>query len=86
MSFKSPRGPGDIERKWAFEVADERVSSHGYGWDRADIRSANGKKNVASLVGVQLSRLIGLHEGDRRTFDFFISHTAPRLAGAWDKV
>lgn len=29
---------------------------------------------------------MGLRDSDRRTFDYFISYTAPRLAGAWDKV
>lgn len=44
------------------------------------------EKNGASLIAAPLSQLLGLREIDRRTFDYFISYTAPRLAGAWDKV
>ena len=38
------------------------------------------------LIGAPLAQVLGLRDVDRRTFDYFISHTAPRLAGAWDKV
>ena len=43
------------------------------------------KKNT-SLVGSHLSLSLGLKESERRTFDFFLSWTAPRLAGSLDKV
>lgn len=48
--------------------------------------SSGGQKALAPLIGTPLSQMMGLREVDRRTFDFFISYTAPRLAGAWDKV
>lgn len=42
-------------------------------------------KKSNALVGVQLSQNLGLQESERRTFDFFLSWTAPRLAGSFDK-
>ena len=43
-------------------------------------------KTSGSLIGSQLSQTLGLQEQDRRTFDFFLSWTAPRLGGSLDKA
>ncbi|KAK5134557.1 hypothetical protein LTR08_006342 [Meristemomyces frigidus] len=36
-------------------------------------------------VGKQMAMLIGLRESDKRAFDYFVSRTAPCLAGVFDK-
>ncbi|KAF2169197.1 hypothetical protein M409DRAFT_20420 [Zasmidium cellare ATCC 36951] len=42
-------------------------------------------KTSRSLIGQRLSQTLGLQENERRTFDYFLSWTAPRMAGALDK-
>lgn len=43
------------------------------------------KTTSNTLVGLHLSQKLGLQESDRRSFDFFLSWTSPRLGGAFDK-
>lgn len=45
-----------------------------------------GTKNVTPSISASLSHIVDLRDADRRTFDYFVSCAAPRLAGAWDKV
>lgn len=47
-------------------------------------RSSQQQNTRTALVGVQLSNDLGLKENERRTFDYFLSWAAPRLAGALD--
>ena len=42
-------------------------------------------KNGNSLIGMQLSQSLGLNEADGRTFDYFLSWTAPRIASVLDR-
>lgn len=42
-------------------------------------------KGTNSLIGRQLSQALGLSDDEKRTFDYFLSWTAPRLAGMLDK-
>lgn len=42
-------------------------------------------KDSNTLIGLQLSKSLGLQDSDRRTFDYFLSWTSPRLAGAFDR-
>lgn len=42
-------------------------------------------KTGRSLIGQRLSQTLGLQENEPRTFDYFLSVTAPHLAGALDK-
>lgn len=48
--------------------------------------SSDDEKDLSPVIGVSPSQLKALRDSDRRTFDYFISYTAPRLAGVWDKV
>ena len=47
--------------------------------------SQKSDKTNNSLIRSQFSQSLGLRDGDRRRFDFFLSWTAPRLAGSLDK-
>ena len=63
----------------------ERCRSTGRRCDGYPEASPKATKNANSLIGTQLSQSLGLREGDRRTFDFFLTWAAPRLAGSLDK-
>lgn len=43
------------------------------------------KKSQRTLIGLQLSQTLGLKENEIRTFDYFLSWSAPRMAGSLDK-
>lgn len=44
------------------------------------------KRKMSPSNGLPFSQVLGVREADKRAFDYFISHTAPRLAGTWDRV
>jgi hypothetical protein len=50
-----------------------------------DLSFGSGSSGTAASPVRQLSRISGLREEDKRTFDHFISKSAPRIAGSFDK-
>lgn len=43
-------------------------------------------KTIGNTLGRHLSSALGLSNQERRTFDYFLSWTAPRLGGVFDKA
>lgn len=69
--------------KVAAAMAKEQMPYLGRSTDKL---AAQGKNFAAPSSGLPVSQVLGLRKTDKRAFDYFISHTAPRLAGTWDKV
>lgn len=54
------------------------------GYNETSSLKKSGKSS-RSLIGQRLSQTLGLQENESRTFDYFLSVTAPRMGGALDK-
>ncbi|KAK4541983.1 hypothetical protein LTR36_007183 [Oleoguttula mirabilis] len=55
------------------------------GYGEQPGRSVMTRQAGAAPGGGEMSVLVGLRESDKRAFDFFLSWTAPRLGGFFDK-
>jgi hypothetical protein len=78
VTCKSRRVKCDEERPLCHRCTSSGRKCEGYA-DKTSVR--NGR----FPVGVPLSQFLALREQDKRTFEYFISWTAPRLAGMLDK-